>query len=546
MKAKTSDTDPLQIQSVDVLGTGGVIGMTLCPGRKGSSLAGGSWDRDLSSDLEVVRTWNPDIVIALLEDFEFAKLGIPNFKRDVKRAGLPWVFLPIVDGGIPGVEFAERWEKLGTRTRNILRRGGRVLIHCRAGLGRTGLLAALLLVELGEDNEVAIQRVRAARPKTIETKRQEEFVRGFGNLISLEPSRDSRIEGCILGAAIGDALGSAFEFLSPKQIHDELGSTIVTEFHPAVRGSLLYPRASGQPTDDTAMALSVADVVAETRDLSARRFADAFLKDLDQNSGRFGDMFWKGGPGGATTRALWRLERGAEADTCGALEDGGNGAAMRSHPIGVLHDRAEVLRVAALQAKITHGHPAAVAASQAVAVLVWDAFHGLEPEIEPPFGVDEPLFLEAWLKAHKGLRIGSKRLPDHLLSVEMSGWHTVAAAHAISYIYQNDPFKAIGTAAASGGDTDTVASIVGAIVGARNGRRFLPDELVEEIGSKWQLDDAIANLKFVLKTRFDGPLRDDHVSSSELRARDIPAAGKDWNENGLHTFGLSFNAYEFI
>ncbi len=151
--------------------------MTICPGRKGPSLAGGSWNRDLSLDLEVVRAWQPDIVIALLEDHEYALLGIPRFRADVLSAGLPWVFAPIVDGGIPDAAFRETWKSLGPKVRATLQRGGRVLIHCRAGLGRTGMLAAMLLVELGEDPESAIQRVRAARPNTIETRAQEAYVR---------------------------------------------------------------------------------------------------------------------------------------------------------------------------------------------------------------------------------------------------------------------------------------------------------------------------------------------------------------------------------
>ncbi len=181
-KVKTSVTDPLQIQSVKVLETGGLIGMTICPGRKGPSLAGGSWDRDLSLDLGIVRAWQPDIVIALLEDHEYAFLGIPRFRADVLRAGLPWVFAPIVDGGIPDAVFLETWKSLGPQVRAILKHGGRVLIHCRAGLGRTGMVAAMLLVEFGEDPESAIRRVREARANTIETRAQEEYVRGHALL----------------------------------------------------------------------------------------------------------------------------------------------------------------------------------------------------------------------------------------------------------------------------------------------------------------------------------------------------------------------------
>jgi hypothetical protein len=175
---RTSSTDPLQIQTVTPAGTPGLIGMTLCPGHKGPSVAFGRWDRDLATDLETIRAWKPDLAITLMEDHEFAVLGVPHFRRDVAASGIPWVFAPIVDGGIPDAAFERAWLELGPRVRGILRAGGRVLIHCRGGLGRTGLLAATLLVELGADPRAAIAAVKDARPGTIENDAQEAYVLG--------------------------------------------------------------------------------------------------------------------------------------------------------------------------------------------------------------------------------------------------------------------------------------------------------------------------------------------------------------------------------
>ncbi len=175
---KTSATHPLRIATVTPPGTAGTIGMTLCPGRKGTSLEGGAWDRNLGADLEAVRAWKPDIVIALLEDREYAPLGVPDFRRAVAEAGLPWVFAPIRDGGVPGAEFERTWRAVGPRVCDVLRRGGRVLIHCRAGLGRTGMLAARLLVAFGAEPDAAIAEVRAARGShAVETREQEDYVR---------------------------------------------------------------------------------------------------------------------------------------------------------------------------------------------------------------------------------------------------------------------------------------------------------------------------------------------------------------------------------
>jgi ADP-ribosylglycohydrolase len=252
-----------------------------------------------------------------------------------------------------------------------------------------------------------------------------------------------------------------------------LGSAFALDFHPALRGSLLAPRAPGRPTDDTALALSLAFTLTCGAPLDAALCAKRFLADLDRTHGEFAAMFWEGGPGGATTRALRSLQRGAAPATNGHPDDGGNGAAMRAHPVGCLRDRETVLRVAAMQAKVTHGHPAAVAAAQAVAVLVFDGIAGVAASSDVPLGVDEPIFAAAWRKAHRDL-VRGERLPAHLRNVAMSGWETVAAAHAISLLYDGYPERAIAAAAASGGDTDTVACIAGGIVGARCGRGALP------------------------------------------------------------------------
>ena len=151
--------------------------MTLCPGRKGTSVEGGRWDRDLDIDIEAVRTWKPDLVLSLLEEHEYAGLGIPQFRETAIRAGVPWEFAPIPDGGVPGPEFDLAWRAIAPRVANILREGGRVLIHCRAGLGRTGLVAASILVDFGASAQETLDAVRAARAKTIETTEQERYIR---------------------------------------------------------------------------------------------------------------------------------------------------------------------------------------------------------------------------------------------------------------------------------------------------------------------------------------------------------------------------------
>jgi ADP-ribosylglycohydrolase len=303
-------------------------------------------------------------------------------------------------------------------------------------------------------------------------------------------TRADRIAGSLYGAAIGDALGSAYEFIDAATIYRFVGEPFVWDYRAAVPGSLLHPRAPGRPTDDTAMALSVASALASREPETSALFAGRFLTDLHRETGRFRNMFWGGGPGGATTRALSRLRAGADPAVCGHVDDGGNGAAMRVHPVGFLRDRDAVLRVAALQARVTHGHPATIAAAQAVALVVHDALAGREPSVDPPPGIENETLSATWVAMHQGIVIGGP-LPPHLRNIAMSGWATVAGAHAIATTFAGDPARAIAAATGAGGDTDTVSSIVGAIVGARYGLAALPARWIDGLHDRGFVADAV-------------------------------------------------------
>jgi protein-tyrosine phosphatase len=175
-----SIVSPLRIDAVVVPNTGGLIGMTICPGKNeytGITKSSGPWKRDLNLDLAVIRAWNAQVLVSLIEDFEFELLDVPEFAETTRSLGIRWMHLPIVDVGIPDRIFEEEWETAGKELLQILGEGGKIVIHCRGGLGRTGIIAARLLIEFGMDPREAIRRVRAARSGTIQTREQEEYVR---------------------------------------------------------------------------------------------------------------------------------------------------------------------------------------------------------------------------------------------------------------------------------------------------------------------------------------------------------------------------------
>ena len=282
-----------------------------------------------------------------------------------------------------------------------------------------------------------------------------------------------RVYGMMLGAAIGDALGSAFEFVSSRDIEAALGAPYVADYRDALAGSLLYPRRPGIPTDDTAMTLALVDALCVPGlapvELLHRRFVNGLLR----GAGPVADLFWKGAPGGDCLAMLSAGRSGAGPFELLNPNAGGNGAAMRAHPCAIFPDRVRVAEIAAVQARFSHPHHAAVASAQVVALVVHEALQtGRLAADCPPEVTDSTMHL-AWDDMHREAERGV-RLPAHLRDVDMAGWNTVAAAHAIAAMYEDDPEAGIGFAAASGRDTDTVASIAGAMLGAVHGRSALP------------------------------------------------------------------------
>jgi ADP-ribosyl-[dinitrogen reductase] hydrolase len=175
--AYTSHTHPLRIDDVDIPGVPGTIGITLCPGKVQSGAVSGSWERDLRIDIQAVKSWGATAWLNLLTTTEMLDLKVRNLEVAVKGSGIRYYRLPIEDGGIPDVTFEKSWNTAGAQLREELLRGGKVLIHCKGGLGRSGMIAARLIVELGAATpEVAIRQVRASRPGAIETRAQEKHV----------------------------------------------------------------------------------------------------------------------------------------------------------------------------------------------------------------------------------------------------------------------------------------------------------------------------------------------------------------------------------
>jgi len=174
---RTSRSHPLQIAEVRASASHGRIGITFCPGKHDRYAATGAWARDLALDLDAISAWGARLVLTLVEPAELVALQVPDLGAEIQRRGIAWRHLPIADYSVPGEAFEQQWGTHGPEIRALLRAGADVLVHCKGGLGRAGMMAARLLVELGMSPEEAIREVRRVRKGAIETPSQLALVR---------------------------------------------------------------------------------------------------------------------------------------------------------------------------------------------------------------------------------------------------------------------------------------------------------------------------------------------------------------------------------
>lgn len=388
--ARTSESDPLKIASVCIRYGGGVIGLTFCPGKKGKGQYSGVWNRDLRADLLAIQAFGAKILVTLMESEELDELNLPAklLCSSAKEFGLEWHHLPIKDVGVPDDHFEDLWTYSGLRLRNALARGEKIVVHCRGGLGRTGTVAGRLLVEFGDEPEIAINKIRIARQGCIETAAQENYVEKCRPIAfaRVKRSQEERVLASLLGGAIGDALGYEVEFKSLREIRERFGDTGIRT--PVLsQGKLVV-------SDDTQMTLftleglllslkeSGADkdtgIVSSIRQeyLDWLRTQSATSHSRGKRTGRWlaqqPVMHARRAPG---STCLSALESGGHGTISEPINNSkGCGGAMRVAPIGWIGpgvDADTVFQLAADVAALTHGHPSGYLSAGMVAAMMY-------------------------------------------------------------------------------------------------------------------------------------------------------------------------------
>jgi len=308
-----------------------------------------------------------------------------------------------------------------------------------------------------------------------------------------------RFIGTIVGCAVGDALGAPFEGVRANRLWQD-------DLSPDYLRLPGLPR--GQYTDDTQMTLAIIKAILRDGAVNGATVADEFAELW-----RSGEIV---GPGASCSEAMWRYIRcGTAWHECGTERGrAGNGTAMRASPIGLWdYDESEQLvQDATAVSIITHKDERAVAGATAVALavaylvkrdeivtedLIRDVSHGISDK-SAQFG-----------RAIEKLP-GLLRTPeaDAVRAIINEGWKghdpsfgvtpfvipTVLASLYAFLRYPRDFSAAVTKVINMGGDVDSTASITGAISGAFNGVRAIPQHLREEVEDSRIIHDLACKL----------------------------------------------------
>ena len=287
--------------------------------------------------------------------------------------------------------------------------------------------------------------------------------------MSIDEDIRDRLRGVAVGAAIGDALGMPLEF-GPAIPPDRLVRTMQPGRLPA-----------GAFTDDTEMALALADSLLEHAPLDADSLARHFV------------AWYRTGPsdvGIQTSDALGRIARGSPWQTAvdavqrSKPDAAGNGSVMRCWPVALAHwdDLEHLLVDSRLQSLVTHPHPECVAASAFVNATIHHLVHGVEAHAAVGQAIDQvemPPALRQAIEAASAKRRGE--LPN-------SGWvrHTVESA--IWGLLTTSSFEeAVVQVVNLGNDADTAGAVAGALAGAAYGLEAIPAVWRAALRGEWPL-----------------------------------------------------------
>ncbi|MDK9421408.1 ADP-ribosylglycohydrolase family protein [Pectobacterium carotovorum] len=315
--------------------------------------------------------------------------------------------------------------------------------------------------------------------------------------------KQERILGALYGQALGDAMGMPSELWPRTRVKAHFGWIDRFLPGPAENNAACY-FGRGEFTDDTSMALSLADAIIEC---DGEINADAIGRHILKWAESF-DAFNKNVLGPTSKIALKAIRQGTPVSE---LENNGvtNGAAMRASPLGCLlpaHDLDEFIDQVALASSPTHKSDLAIAGAVVVAWAISRAVDGANwqeivdalPSVARHAQEKRITTFSASLAARLELALsivrranGTESASEQLYQLIGAGTSTiesVATAIAMVELAQTDPNRCAILCANLGGDTDTIGAMATAICGALHGVTAIDAALKQELDDINQLD----------------------------------------------------------
>lgn len=294
----------------------------------------------------------------------------------------------------------------------------------------------------------------------------------------------AQYQGCLLGLALGDALGAPYEG-GPleRALWWVLGRT---------------PEGYPRWTDDTQMMLDLAQSLLAKKALDQKHLAQGFARNYD----------WRRGYGPGTARVLKRIRRGQSWQTAARAVyptgSFGNGAAMRASVLALFftQDLEALVSATRQSAEVTHGHELGVEGAVLIAVATRQLLHrvsvtevmqsAIDRSTSAPFQQKLAIALQ-WLNAPANN--AAQPVPKEVtkkLGNGMSAQTSCVTSLYIALKHLDESFDALMAFCIScGGDVDTIAAMAGTLWGAYNGAANLP---LTPIEARDAISDVAAQL----------------------------------------------------
>lgn len=288
-----------------------------------------------------------------------------------------------------------------------------------------------------------------------------------------------RRRGALFGLAVGDALGSAVEFQRPGEF----------EWVREYRGSKVHDLLPGEWTDDTSMALALADSIGETgwstRD-QGKRYIDWYRNGRYSVNDKCFDI------GATTAAALSAIERGEEFtfDESSA----GNGSIMRLAPVVIYAAHCGALELIALaeqSSEVTHRHPDCVESCAYLALVMQSLINGGDKDLASAAKLARGYRFSEKMREVIGGSYKRKGTPE----IRGSG-HAIGCLEAAlwAFYHANNFREAVEGAVNLGEDADTTGAVCGQIAGAYWGESGIPPSWRNGLACRWMIEDAFASL----------------------------------------------------